>query len=41
MASKSENTLSLTPYIIVKGADAAIAFYSRVFGAKEDYEACR
>lgn len=26
---------TLTPYIIVKGGDAAIAFYTRVFGAKE------
>ncbi len=37
MASNSENSLSLTPYIIVKGADAAIAFYGKVFGAKEEY----
>jgi PhnB protein len=29
--------LTLTPYIIVKGAEAAIAFYSKVLGAKEDF----
>lgn len=28
---------TLTPYIIVKGADAAIAFYTKVLGAKEQY----
>lgn len=28
---------SLTPYIIVKGADAAIKFYERVFGAREKF----
>jgi PhnB protein len=27
----------LTPYIIVKGGDAAIAFYVRVFGAREAF----
>jgi PhnB protein len=27
----------LTPYIIVKGADAAIKFYEKVFGAKEGF----
>ena len=37
MAGNSENNLTLTPYIIVKGADAAIAFYRKVFDAKEDY----
>jgi PhnB protein len=29
--------MSLTPYIIVKGADAAIAFYVKIFGAREDF----
>lgn len=28
---------TLTPYIIVKGANAAIAFYSKVLGAKEQF----
>lgn len=28
---------TLTPYIIVKNAEAAIAFYENVFGAKEEY----
>jgi PhnB protein len=28
---------SLTPYIIVKGADAAIAFYVKVLGAREAF----
>jgi PhnB protein len=28
---------SLTPYIIVKGADAAIAFYVKVLGAREEF----
>jgi PhnB protein len=28
---------TLTPYIIVKNAQAAIAFYEKVFGAKEEY----
>ena len=27
---------SITPYIIVKGAEAAIAFYTKVFGAMEE-----
>jgi PhnB protein len=27
----------LTPYIIVKGGDAAIAFYVKVFGAREEF----
>ncbi len=30
-------TLSLTPYIVVKGAAAAIAFYVKAFGAHEAY----
>lgn len=29
--------LNLTPYIIVKGADAAIAFYNKAFGAREEF----
>jgi len=29
--------MSLTPYIAVKGAANAIAFYKRVFGAKEEF----
>jgi len=28
---------TLTPYIIVRNAKAAISFYEKVFGAKEDY----
>lgn len=28
---------NLTPYIIVKGADAAIKFYEKAFGARENY----
>jgi PhnB protein len=28
---------SITPYIIVKGAGAAITFYTKAFGAKEEY----
>jgi len=31
------NPMSLTPYIAVKGAANAIAFYKRVFGAKEEF----
>ena len=27
----------LTPYLCVRGADAAIRFYARVFGAREDF----
>lgn len=27
----------LTPYLVVKGADAAIRFYATVFGAREDF----
>ena len=27
----------LTPYLVVKGADAAIRFYTRVFGAREEF----
>jgi PhnB protein len=34
---RPEGPLTLTPYIIVKGAEAAIAFYSKVLGAKEDF----
>jgi PhnB protein len=32
-----QNRMSLTPYIAVKGAANAIAFYKRVFGAKEEF----
>lgn len=32
-----QNSMSLTPYIAVKGAANAIAFYKKVFGAKEEY----
>lgn len=35
MADSSPGTL--TPYIIVKGAEAAIAFYQKAFGAKEQF----
>ena len=31
------NRMSLTPYIAVKGAANAIAFYKKVFGAKEEF----
>ncbi|HVP83487.1 MAG TPA: VOC family protein [Rhizomicrobium sp.] len=31
------NSMNLTPYIAVKGAANAIAFYKKVFGAKEDF----
>ncbi|HEX4078435.1 MAG TPA: VOC family protein [Rhizomicrobium sp.] len=37
MAGPSPAPGTLTPYIIVKDASAAIAFYEKVFGAKEDY----
>lgn len=37
MAGPSPEAGALTPYIIVKDARAAIAFYERVFGAKEEY----
>lgn len=37
MAGPSPATGTLTPYIIVKNANAAIAFYERVFGAREEY----
>lgn len=36
-SAKQKGPLDLTPYIIVKGADAAIKFYEKVFGAKENY----
>ena len=35
--SNPRGPFDLTPYIIVKGADAAIKFYEEVFGAKENY----
>jgi PhnB protein len=35
--SVSEGSMLLTPYIIVKGADKAIAFYTKVLGAVEQY----
>ena len=31
---------ALTPYIIVKGAAAAIEFYAQAFGAREIYRLC-
>ena len=37
MAGLSPEAGMLTPYIIVKDAKAAIAFYEKVFGAKEEY----
>lgn len=37
MADETKQPLILTPYIAVKGADAAIAFYAKVFGAREEY----
>jgi PhnB protein len=33
----SKGPFTLTPYIIVKGADAAIAFYTKVLGAEEQF----
>ena len=37
-ASRPATTLGpLTPYLVVKGADAAIRFYMAVFGAHEDF----
>lgn len=33
----AQGAMSLTPYISVKGAAKAIAFYTKVFGAKEDF----
>lgn len=36
-ATKEKGPFTLTPYIIVKGADAAIRFYEKVFGAKESF----
>jgi PhnB protein len=35
--SPAPGTLTLTPYIIVKNAEAAIAFYAKAFGAREEY----
>jgi PhnB protein len=35
--SVSRGLLTLTPYIAVKGADAAIAFYTKVLGAEEKF----
>jgi len=37
MAGLSPVMGALTPYIIVKNAPAAIAFYEKVFGAKEEF----
>jgi PhnB protein len=37
MAGPSPAPGTLTPYIIVKNAVAAIAFYEKAFGAKEEY----
>jgi PhnB protein len=37
MAGPSTEAGALTPYIIVKNAKAAIAFYEKVFGANEEY----
>ena len=37
MAGPAPAQGTLTPYIIVKNAKAAIAFYENVFGAKEEY----
>jgi len=33
----AQGAMSLTPYIAVKGAAKAIAFYTKVFGAKEEF----
>ena len=37
MAGPSPAPGTLTPYIIVKNAEAAIAFYGKAFGAREEY----
>jgi PhnB protein len=37
MAGPAPAPGTLTPYIIVKNAQAAIAFYEKAFGAKEEY----
>lgn len=37
MAGPSPAAGTLTPYIIVKNAAAAIAFYEKAFGAREEY----
>lgn len=37
MPGPSPEVGALTPYIIVKNAKAAIAFYEKVFGAREEY----
>jgi PhnB protein len=37
MTSSAPAQGTLTPYIIVKNAKGAIAFYAKVFDAKEDY----
>jgi PhnB protein len=37
VAKTKLGSLSLTPYIIVKDADAAIAFYKQILNAKEKY----
>ena len=34
---QTKGPFSLVPYIIVKGGDAAIKFYEKVFGAKEAF----
>jgi PhnB protein len=35
--SAGKGPFTLAPYIIVKGADAAIAFYVKVLGAREEF----
>ena len=37
MAASEEVRTTITPYLIVKDAEAAIAFYVTVFGAEEQY----
>jgi PhnB protein len=37
VSSTERGSLGLTPYIIVKDADAAIAFYKQILNAKEKY----
>jgi PhnB protein len=37
MAATAKGDLTITPYIAVKGAAAAIDFYKRVFDAKEEF----
>jgi len=37
MDSETQVCMAITPYLIVKDAEAAIAFYTEAFGAEEQY----